>query len=46
MPIAVNVVSKADFKKWTVKAKKEFAKVNDGPVRVVKMKSSATAEIR
>jgi cytochrome c oxidase subunit 2 len=46
MPIAVKVVSKEEFKKWTAKAKKEFAKANNPPVRVVKMKSSATAEVR
>ncbi len=46
MPIAVRVVSKEDFKKWAVKAKKEFAKADDAPVTVVEMKTPATADIR
>ncbi len=32
MPIAVKAVSKEDFKKWTVKAKKEFARIESVPV--------------
>ena len=47
MPIAVNVVSKEDYKKWTIRAKKEFAKVNTNtPVKVVQMKSSTSAKFR
>ena len=32
MPIAVKAVSKEDFKKWTVKAKKDFARIERAPV--------------
>ena len=46
MPIAVRIIPKAEFKKWTAKAKKEFAKADDAPVKVVEMKQPAAAGIR
>tara|TARA_B100000315_G_C14593089_1_gene597024 strand:- start:3622 stop:4494 length:873 start_codon:yes stop_codon:yes gene_type:complete len=46
MPVAVKVVSKDEFKKWAAEAKKEFAKAKNTPVKVVKMKSPAQAQLR
>lgn len=46
MPVAVKVVSKEEFKKWTAKAKKEFANAKDAPVKVVEMNSPAQAKLR
>ena len=34
MPIAIDAVSKADFKKWVAKAQKEHAKVDDKPAEI------------
>jgi len=31
MPVAIDAVSKEDFKKWVAKAQKEFAKVDEAP---------------
>ena len=46
MPIAVKVVSKESFKKWTVKAKKEFAQSDDIPVNVVQLNPITSANHR
>ncbi|MDP6259640.1 MAG: cytochrome c oxidase subunit II [Rhodospirillales bacterium] len=46
MPVAVKVVSKDEFKQWVAKAKKEFAKVKDAPVKVVEMNTPVQAKVR
>ena len=46
MPVAVKVVSKDEFKQWVTKAKKEFAKVKDAPVKVVEMNTPVQAKVR
>lgn len=46
MPIAVRAVSKEDFKKWTVKAKKEFARNESVPVQTPVKVAQAKDAIR
>ena len=46
MPIAVKAVSKEDFKKWTVEAKKEFARIESVPVQTPVKVAQAKDAIR